>query len=70
MNPAGGRELFNCDDFAARNISLQFLSFDNPIYDVGPYRFEPGLSIIDVLMWNSPQSVMEMLRTASTLQSP
>ena len=69
VNPAGGRELFDPSDFSARNVDLQFLSFESPVYDVGPYRFEPGLSIIDVLMWNSPQSVLEMIRNGSALLS-
>jgi hypothetical protein len=70
VNPIGGRELFDPVDFATRNVALQFLSFEHPVYDVGPYQFEPGLSILDVLMWNSPQTVVQALRTGSTLVSP
>ncbi|WP_198386339.1 WbqC family protein [Burkholderia ubonensis] len=70
VNPIGGRELFDPADFASRNVALQFLSFENPVYDVGPYQFELGLSILDVLMWNSPQAVMEILRANSTLVAP
>ena len=70
VNPIGGRELFDPADFASRNVALQFLSFENPVYGVGPYQFEPGLSILDVLMWNSPQAVVKALRTNSTLAAP
>jgi hypothetical protein len=70
VNPIGGRELFDPADFASRNIALQFLSFENPVYDVGAYPFEPGLSILDVLMWNAPQTVVQMLRQGATLVSP
>ena len=70
MNPIGGRALFDPADFASRNVALQFLSFENPVYDVGPYQFELGLSILDILMWNSPQAVMEILQANSTLVAP
>ena len=67
VNPIGGRELFDPPAFASRGIDLQFLSFDHPVYEVGAYRFEPGLSILDVLMWNDPQRVVKMLREGTTL---
>jgi len=67
VNPAGGQTLFDPADFASRNISLEFLSFDHFAYDTGTYQFEPGLSILDVLMWNSPQVIVDALRAGSTL---
>ena len=67
VNPIGGRELFDPVQFSSRGVALEFLSFDSPTYDVGPYQFEAGLSIIDVLMWNSPQAVAAMLRERTTL---
>lgn len=67
VNPIGGRQLFNPEDFSRKGIGLEFLSFELPAYEVGAYRFEPGLSIIDVLMWNSPQEVVQQIRTATTL---
>ena len=67
VNPIGGRALFDPADFASRNIALEFLSFEHPAYDVGTYQFEPGLSIIDALMWNEPQAVVEMIRRSSEL---
>lgn len=70
VNPAGGRELFDPADFASRGVELQFLSFEHPVYDVGAYRFEAGLSILDVLMWNAPHTVVDMLRTGTSLVSP
>lgn len=70
VNPIGGRELFDPADFASRGIALQFLSFELPTYNVGAYQFEPGLSILDVLMWNAPHTVADMLRRGTTLVSP
>ncbi|WP_322031649.1 WbqC family protein [Paraburkholderia sp. J76] len=67
VNPAGGRDLFDPADFASRNIGLEFLTFAPFSYDTGDYRFEPGLSILDVLMWNSPEAVVEALRSGTTL---
>ena len=67
INPIGGRELFDPTDFSRKGIGLEFLSFELPVYDVGPYRFETGLSIIDVLMWNSPETVVRQLRELTTL---
>ncbi|MDR6385116.1 WbqC family protein [Paraburkholderia caribensis] len=67
VNPVGGQALFDPDDFASRNISLEFLSFEHFTYDTGTYQFEPGLSILDVLMWNSPQTVVDALRAGATL---
>jgi hypothetical protein len=70
VNPIGGRELFDPNDFSSRDIALQFLSFDHPVYEAGAYRFEPGLSILDVLMWNAPETVTQMIKQGTTLVAP
>lgn len=67
VNPAGGRELFAPADFSSRKIELEFLSFENFAYETKPYSFEPGLSILDVLMWNSPRAVVDAIRGNTTL---
>ncbi len=67
VNPEGGRTLFDPADFASRNIGLEFLTFDHFSYDTGDYRFEPGLSILDVLMWNPPEAIVSALRRGTTL---
>lgn len=57
INPPGGQELFDPTKFATSGIRL---TFQRPIeftYDCRGYQFEPSLSIIDVLMWNSPEQV-------------
>lgn len=61
LNPLGGRELFDPQDFACHGIRLGFMQFDEFSYGAAPYTFEPGLSVLDVLMWNSPQKVRETL---------
>lgn len=61
INPPGGGHLFDNEKFAAFNIKLTIQ--DPPImqYDCPGYEFIPGLSILDVLMWNSPISVKQYL---------
>jgi WbqC-like protein family len=59
VNPASGQELFDAKAFADRGISLQFAQPAEFSYKTGPYQYEPFLSIIDVLMWNSPDAVTE-----------
>lgn len=61
LNPLGGASIFVPEEFRARGVELSFIAFENPVYDTGPYGFEPGLSILDVLMWNSASEVREML---------
>ena len=61
LNPIGGRELFVREEFEQSGIELMFLQHHSFEYDTGPYSFEPGLSILDVLMWNPPQKVLDAL---------
>ncbi|MCU0857992.1 MAG: WbqC family protein [Pontiellaceae bacterium] len=57
VNAAGGAELFDAAKFAAHGIALFIQSYTHMTYPCGPFRFEPGLSIIDVMMWNSPEAI-------------
>ena len=57
INPIGGRQLFRPGDFDCLGIALKFLEFSDFAYCTGTYRYQPGLSIIDVMMWNSPQAI-------------
>lgn len=61
INAIGGRMLYSHDAFEANNISLKFLQ---PL--ISPYKqfgneFVPGLSIIDVMMFNPPEKIKAML---------
>jgi hypothetical protein len=69
VNPVGGRELFDPADFANAGISLEFLDFASFSYDTHPYNFEKDLSILDVLMWNSPDAIVRAIRKNSSLIS-
>lgn len=61
LNPPGGRELFDPAAFAARGITLEFTELPQFEYDCKPYGFVPHLSILDVLMWCTPERVRDYL---------
>jgi hypothetical protein len=69
INPVGGRELFDPSDFAREGVSLRFLDFEPFVYDTPGYDFEENLSILDVLMWNSPDAIVQGIKTNSSLIS-
>jgi len=61
LNPEAGAELFVPEEFAAAGIALQFLQPALPAYSQRRPVFEPGLSIIDVMMCNEPAAIRQML---------
>jgi len=63
MNPPGGAGLYHHERFAQEGIKLTIQSFTNMTYDCGRHSFEPALSILDVLMWNSPEQIKHYLDT-------
>lgn len=61
INPIGGLELYSKEDFKKNQIKLNFIK-SNPIeYKQFKNEFVPWLSIIDVMMFNSPSEISEML---------
>jgi hypothetical protein len=67
VNPIGGRALFNAEDFEKRSVKLEFLGTENFVYETRSFAFIPNLSILDVLMWNSPEVVRGALKTVATV---
>lgn len=61
INPIGGMELYNKKDFKASFIDLYFLKSNIEEYQQFKHDFIPGLSIIDVMMFNSREKIHEML---------
>ena len=61
INPIGGVELYNKNNFNNENIELQFLQAENVEYNQYKNEFVPGLSIIDVMMFNSKGQISKML---------
>ena len=61
INAEGGMDLYDRGDFSQAGITLTFLKSVVRPYDQNCFGFVPHLSIIDVLMFNSPQSVLNMI---------
>lgn len=68
LNPPGGREIFVPEDFARSGINLQFLDPVLQPYKQGIRPFVPGLSIVDLLMWNSTSDVCAMAKQIKLLK--
>lgn len=60
-NPPGGRSFLDASKYEAAGINLRIHTVTLQEYDQRRQPFEPGLSIIDVLMFNSPATVNGML---------
>lgn len=62
-NPEGGTEFFDRQKYENVGIKIKFLKHNLPLYSQrrGAENFENGLSIIDVMMFNSPEKIKEML---------
>lgn len=61
LNPTGGVEIFNPSQFKNANIKLSFVGNNMPRYPQRRANFENSLSIIDVMMFNSPEQIRGML---------
>jgi len=62
LNPIGGQHLFDPASFAERSIALEFLEASPFTYSTGSFGFEPGMSVLDALMWNPPEAVLAAIR--------
>jgi hypothetical protein len=63
INLPGGKSLYNPDEFASREIRLSFIEPHFPVYlQTHQQAFVAGLSIIDILMNNSRESVAGMVK--------
>jgi hypothetical protein len=60
INPAGGVELYHKATFEKNGIGLSFLQTEIKSYEQHRQHFEPGLSIIDVMMFNTPGDIRQM----------
>lgn len=61
INPPGGKSFFDARKYEKENIQLKFLDLELIAYQSLNGIFVPGLSIIDVMMFNSPSSIAKML---------
>ena len=60
-NAIGGQELYSFADFRQQGVKLSFLKTEPITYDQFGGEFQPNLSIVDVMMFNSADTVREML---------
>jgi WbqC-like protein family len=62
INPIGGQELYSKSDFNQCDIQLNFIKMRPVQYKQFENVFVPNLSIIDILMFNSPEETIMMLQ--------
>ena len=61
-NAIGGQELYDKEKFKVNGIDLYFVQSELTDYPQFKNEFVPGLSIIDVLMHNTLQEILMMLK--------
>lgn len=61
INPFGGAEIFRQEEFDSAGVKLSFLQPNLLPYSQRRDGFVAGLSIIDVMMFNAPSAVRELL---------
>jgi len=65
LNLPGGMEIFKPDQFRSANITLTFLGNNLGAYDQRRAQFEPGLSIVDVMMFNDAGRINKLIDDVS-----
>jgi len=61
LSGVGGRNYLDIESFLAEGITVDFHSFDHPIYDQRYVPFIPGMSSLDILMNQGGERALEML---------
>lgn len=61
INAIGGTELYDKEAFVKSKLSLNFIKPNTIIYSQFKNEFIPWLSIIDVMMFNSPEQIKSFL---------
>lgn len=61
INLSGGTKLYHKDSFLKAGVDLKFIITENYFYKQFDENFKSGLSIIDALMFNSPQEMKRLL---------
>lgn len=62
VNPLGGMEFFDKNKYTKQDIELVFIKSNLKPYIQRIGRYESGLSIIDVMMFNTTKDINEMLK--------
>ena len=61
INPIGGQDIYTKDLFDTRGVRLNFLKTNPVSYLQYKNEFIPWLSMIDVMMFNSPEQIQSYL---------
>ncbi len=61
INPIGGSSLYSKELFSRHGIELSFIKTGDVTYEQYGNTFVPSLSIIDVMMFNSPEQIRYFL---------
>ncbi len=64
LNPPGGAGLFVVSEFKELGITPLLCHTTSFKYLSGPYTFQEDLSILDALMWCSPNQIVDYLHSA------
>jgi hypothetical protein len=67
VNPPGGRMLYSSEHFRALGLELKFLQPNLPAYAQFGSDFVPSLSILDVMMFNPPETIRSVMLEAADL---
>lgn len=64
-NLPGGMALYSAEEFSAAGVELHFVQPELPEYSQLEVPFKPGLSMLDVLMFNDRMSTLRLLGSAA-----
>ena len=67
VNPMSGESLYKPEEFAEAGIKLSFLEAGVQPYPQNRHSFSPGLSILDILMFNDLDSIAAMVGAGKIL---
>lgn len=68
INAVGGQDLYHFDDFEKHGVTLKFIRPNIRPYKQFHNEFVPGLSILDVIMFNSLNTIKNMLEDCSFIE--
>ena len=68
INAVGGQDLYHFDDFEKHGVTLKFIHPNLRPYKQFSNEFVPGLSILDVIMFNPLNAIKDMLEDYSIIE--
>lgn len=72
INPFGGKLIFDLEKYKKFNVNLNFLDFRQETYSDklkgSNFRYIENLSIVDVMMWNSPNEIMTLIENGISFE--